>query len=116
MNPPGALEPRVRVVESLGPDAAITVVVAYGEHDHASREVIEDALAPLHANVIVDLSWCSFIDSSIVAVLLAKHAELEAEGRWLELVVPHTNIDLSRTIERLGVAHLVRVRETSPPL
>jgi anti-anti-sigma regulatory factor len=106
----------VRVVEGLGPHGAISVVVVYGEHDHASRDVLADALAALQTSVIVDLSWCTFIDSSVVGVLLTKHAELEADGRWLELVVPPSNANLSRTIGRLGVAHLVRVRDSSPRL
>jgi anti-anti-sigma regulatory factor len=116
---PTYLEPRdarVRVVDGLGSRDPIAVVVLYGEHDYASREVLEDALEPIASNVLVDLSWCAFLDSSIVAVILAKHAELEAQGRWLELVVPSRHTDLARAIDRLGVSQLLAVREPAPPV
>jgi anti-anti-sigma regulatory factor len=109
-------EPQVRVVAEMGARSPITVVVVYGEHDHASRGLLRDALRALETNVIVDLSWCAFIDSSIVALLLEKHAELVRAGRWIELIVPVRNRELSRTIERLGVGHLVPVREQAPPV
>ena len=108
--------PRVRIVDGLGGHDPITVVVVYGEHDHAVRALLGDALAGIETNVIVDLTWCAFIDSSIVAVLLEQHAALVTEGRWLELVVPGRNREVARAIERLGVGHLVPVREAVPPV
>jgi anti-anti-sigma regulatory factor len=109
-------EPQVRVVAEMGARSPITVVVVYGEHDHGSRGLLRDALADLDSNVIVDLSWCAFMDSSIVAVILAKHAELVRAQRWLELIVPPRNRELARTVERLGVGHLMPVRVSAPPV
>jgi anti-anti-sigma regulatory factor len=110
------IAPRIRVVEGMGARGAITVVVVYGEHDHASRGILRDALAGLETNVIVDLSWCVFLDSSTVAVVLERHAALAEEGLWLELIVPARNREIARAIERLGVGHLVPVLDPAPPL
>lgn len=109
-------EARVQIVDGLGWREPVTVVVVYGEHEHASRATLRDALAPLRTHVLIDLSWCAFLDSSIVAVILAKHAELERVGHWLELVVPSRQIDLTRTVQRLGIGQLLAVREPGPPV
>jgi hypothetical protein len=90
--------PLVRTERGLGlPRRPVTALFLHGEHD-----------------LLVDLSWCTFIDSSIIAMLLTKHAELEDDGYRLELIVPPTHVQLSRTFDRLGARRLVAVHDAPP--
>jgi anti-anti-sigma factor len=85
-----------------------------GEHDLAtSREVI-DALARLDGNVLVDLSACEFIDSTIIAALLNDARARAGEGKRLELLVPPENRTVSRTLEVSGAIDLLSIH-TDPP-
>jgi anti-anti-sigma regulatory factor len=101
---------RVEVVPGLGPGASIAVVVVRGALGHASRRVLAEALEPIKSSILVDLGQCMFIDADAIAVILAKHAELQADGRWLELVVPPEHQAVRRTIQRLGLTGLLGVR------
>ncbi len=47
-----------------------------------------DALDPIDTDVLVDLSWCTFVDSSVIALILGKHAALESAGHTLEIILP----------------------------
>jgi anti-anti-sigma regulatory factor len=107
--------PLVRTERGLGlPRRPVTALFLHGEHDFGSRELVGEALAGVHTDVLVDLSWCTFIDSSIIAMLLTKHAELEDDGYRLELIVPPTHVQLSRTFDRLGARRLVAVHDAPP--
>jgi anti-anti-sigma factor len=101
----------LRVVEGLGRGHGSTVVFLYGEHDYASRTAVESALDPLSGHIVVDLSWCAFLDSSIIAMLLAKHAALARDGAELEIVLPARHDHLSATFDQLGMRHLLHVRD-----
>jgi anti-anti-sigma regulatory factor len=101
----------LRVVKGLGHAHGSTVVFLYGEHDYASRHAVEFALDPLSGHVVVDLSWCAFLDSSIIAMLLAKHAALARAGTELEIVFPPRHDHLAATFDQLGVRHLLHVRD-----
>jgi anti-anti-sigma regulatory factor len=103
--------PRVRTVTGLGHRCEVVVVFVHGEHDYGSRTVLEEALAPLGGAVVVDLSWCAFLDSSIVAVILSKHAELKKSGDRLEVIIPPAQEHLASLFDVLGLRALVQVRE-----
>lgn len=108
--------PLVRTEQGLGrPGHPVTAVFLHGEHDFGCREVLGDALVRLHCDVLVDLSWCTFADSSIIASIIAKHAELEREGHRLEVIVPPSHSHLSRAFDRLGARSLLPVRDAPPP-
>jgi anti-anti-sigma regulatory factor len=108
------LSQTLRVVEGLGHAHGSTVVFLYGEHDYASRGAVESALDPLSGHVVVDLSWCAFLDSSIIAMILAKHAALARDGTELEIVLPPRHDHLAATFHQLGVRHLLHVRDAPP--
>ncbi len=107
--------PTVRVVAGLGQVTDTTVVFVHGEHDFGSRGIIEEALMPLRGLVLVDLSRCGFIDSSVIAVLLAKSTAIEREGGRLELIVPPRQAYLTSAVARLGVRGLLAVHDEPPP-
>jgi anti-anti-sigma factor len=89
-------------------------VALHGEHDIATSGAIREALSPIFGNVLVDLSDCSFIDSSVISVLLADCRERRREGQSLEVLVPPWNVSITRTIQVSGVASILTVRDGDP--
>ena len=86
------------------------VVTLRGEHDLSTDAELGRAFAQAlrHARVLVDLSECEFIDSTIVKTLIAAHRRQLGSGGRLELVIPPE----ARQIQRL--AHLIRLDQIMP--
>jgi anti-anti-sigma factor len=86
------------------------VVALRGEHDLSTDAELGRAFARAlqHARVLVDLSECEFIDSTIIKTLIAAHTQQLGSGGRLELVIPPE----ARQVERL--AHLVRLDHFMP--
>lgn len=89
------------------------LVTLHGEHDLTTSESIRRALGPLYGNVLVDLSHCSFIDSTVISALLAKHHELDREAHRLELLVSPANPMIARTLALLGLDALLVVHHST---
>lgn len=86
------------------------VVTLRGEHDLSTVAELDNALARAlqQARVLVDLSTCEFIDSTIIKSLLAASAQQLDSGGRFELVIPPE----ARQVERL--AQLIRLHEVMP--
>jgi anti-anti-sigma factor len=109
--------PRINVrLGREGTPGYVAVVSLNGEHDLATSEGVRVALAPLLGAVLVDLSRCDFVDSTVIGVLLERAEELTSDGYRLELVAPPEGSSAARALEITGVAELVRVlpRSSSP--
>jgi anti-anti-sigma factor len=89
------------------------IVHLVGEHDLATSTSFRDALQQINGNVLVDLSECSFLDSSVIGVLVRDHQARTREGQRLELLLPPQST-VARTLHISGVADLIPVR-TPPP-
>jgi anti-anti-sigma factor len=76
------------------------IVTLCGEHDLASAEELKAALvtASRRRYVIVDLSGCTFIDSSVISVLLRASNELHERGGQLSLVISRGGHRAVRTV------------------
>jgi anti-anti-sigma factor len=85
------------------------IVTLHGEHDLATSADLADALARIGGTVLVDLSSCDFIDSTILGVIIRKAAELRREGFRIDLLVPDGNSPIRRIVEVTGIASLVTV-------
>lgn len=88
----------------------LVIVALRGEHDLASKDELAAALERAGAAeplVVVDLSECAFIDSSVIAVIVAACARVQADGRTLALVIPQTDGIVARTAELSGLRSLV---------
>jgi anti-anti-sigma regulatory factor len=109
---PSAIDVRSGLGSSTRP---VSLVLLRGEHDYGSRERLEAVLQGLEGHVLIDLSQCELIDTSIINVVLTRHRELRAAGFRLELIVPPTQVHLSRTFDLLGIRSIVHVHE-NPPL
>jgi anti-anti-sigma factor len=90
------------------------VVTLRGEHDLNSRPAVAAALARAceRADVLVDLSECAFIDSTIIGVLVAAFQAQAESGRRLELTVPPDAHALRRVTEIAGLATFMTIHET----
>jgi anti-anti-sigma factor len=78
-----------------------------GEHDLATGPAIAAALASIQGNVLVDLSACQFVDSTVISVLILDQQARQREGQRLEVLVPVANTIVSRTLEVAGVSSVL---------
>jgi anti-anti-sigma factor len=85
------------------------IVTLRGEHDLATTGQLRDSLRPLLGNVLVDLSECSFVDSTVIGALIAASQELGREGHELSLVVPPDNENIARTLEIVRIGELMPI-------
>jgi anti-anti-sigma factor len=90
------------------------IVTLRGEHDLATSQDVRRTLGPIYGNVLVDLSDCGFIDSTVIGALLTKYQELEREGHRLELIVSSENPTIARTLSIVGLDTLVVVHQSPP--
>jgi anti-sigma B factor antagonist len=101
-------KPSVEVVQH---SPRIAVVALAGEHDVSTKGNLLDALASasVRHHVIVDLSLCTFADSSVVSALLA----LDSVGvSSVTLVVPETQRAVRRTFELVSMDEFVPVYDS----
>ena len=84
----------------------VAIVTLRGDHDAGRKQALRDALDGTgpQLNVIVDLTECTFVDSSVVAALKAAGHELEARGGTLALVIPPKSASLQRAAKLSGLA------------
>jgi anti-anti-sigma factor len=111
----GARRPEVRV--EVGPTVRgpyVALIDLCGEHDLATAEAVRVSLAPHRGNVLVNLSQCDFIDSTVIGVVICKAQELESEGYRLELVVPAEALNVSRVFATIRMADLLTIHEAMP--
>jgi anti-anti-sigma factor len=100
-------------VEAHSFDASI--VTLCGEHDLSSTPQIKRAFEEIGARrrVLVDLSHCIFIDSSVVSALLRASEALRAQGGQLSLVISSDRHQaVRRLIELMRVDRLLPTYET----
>ena len=73
------------------PSPALAVVSLVGEHDLADCESLKQALdlaASRRRHLIVDLSDCAFIDSTVISLLLYAKGEIVSDGGRFGIVIP----------------------------
>ena len=94
-------------------DHGFTVITLAGESDsYTAPRVRSDLAAALgdEAPLVVDLSQATFIDSTIVGVLLESLAEYEKRERPLLLLLPEDAApEVHRLFELTGLASLLPV-------
>jgi anti-anti-sigma factor len=94
------------------PDIAIATLG--GEHDLNSKAEVGDVLVRASAQpfVLVDLSECTFIDSTVLALLVITRQRLWERGGRLELVVPHETSAVQRVMQIAGLTAYLTIHET----
>jgi stage II sporulation protein AA (anti-sigma F factor antagonist) len=98
------------VVDAMSPGVAVVRVL--GELDLATCERIEEAFtsAASAPRVIVDLTGCTFLDSSGVRVLVTAHRDASTVGGGVELVASDPNI--LRVLEITSLNTVLTVHST----
>jgi anti-anti-sigma factor len=115
--PGGGIPSKPTVNVELNPATApgfAAIVRLCGEHDLATGSEIVGALEPVYGNVLVDLTTCEFIDSTVISVLIVNQQARQREGQRLELLVPPENTMVRRTLEVSGVTEVLSVRSALP--
>lgn len=90
------------------PETGPVTVTASGELDVARSELtaaIDEALAGGAARIVVNLLDVSFIDSSVLQVLVLAHREVSRRNGWIRLV--YTNHLIARVIDMTGLAEIL---------
>jgi anti-sigma B factor antagonist len=92
-------------VDRIEPDIAVIAVV--GEHDLTTAPKLReqlDALLDEGLGIVVDLSGTTFIDSSVLATLLAASRDARERGSGFAVTVPTQEADgVRRVIEVTGL-------------
>jgi anti-anti-sigma factor len=95
--------------------ATAAVVTLGGDHDVASIEAIEDAfrVAGAGRDLLVDLTDCTFVDSTIIKLLLRTMRMLEATGARFELVIdPAPSGHVARVAALMGIAEVISTHDS----
>jgi anti-sigma B factor antagonist len=93
-------------------DSGLTVLAIAGEHDLSTAPVLRQRLNGLIADgrpIVVDLSSATFVDSSILGVILDARQRAEASG--LGFAVSHANgaDPVGRVLDITGLRHKLPV-------
>lgn len=102
---------RPQVDVTLDRDGYARVVALRGEHDLATSEAVRVALRPMHGPVLVDLSDCEFVDSTIIEALLTSGQRFASAGQRLELLLPPAQSIVTRALELINVRDLLVVHD-----
>jgi anti-anti-sigma factor len=95
--------------------ARTAVVTLGGDHDVASRDAVADAFrqAASGRHLLVDLSGCTFVDSTIIKLLLQTMRQLEDSDARLELVIDTASSGhVARVAELMGIAEVIPTHGT----
>jgi anti-anti-sigma factor len=92
----------------------VAVVTLRGEHDLSTQPVLARALAlaAAHSNVVVDLSECAFIDSTVIKELIRTSTTVRAGGDHLMLVIPPEQAQVARIAKIVRLAEIFGVHES----
>jgi anti-anti-sigma factor len=91
------------------------IVTLRGEHDLGSKLAVSRALAEASGrrDVLVDLSECTFLDSSVISALLQASNRLHEHAGLLELVIPEgAHPAVLRVFELMSLERLLPVHGT----
>lgn len=89
-------------------------VALRGEWDISTQPQLTAALQPSRErqNVVIDLSECSFLDSTTIGMLITLDRELAANGGRLAVVLPPSQNVVNRAFSLLRVREVLSVHDT----
>jgi anti-sigma B factor antagonist len=107
-------EPTAPAVEVEFRPPGIALVKLRGEHDIASKQHLTEALATASAqlNVLVDLSECTFMDSTVIATFFCACEMLKQRGGRLELVIPQAATTVQNVAKLTALDKILPIHET----
>lgn len=102
---------------AFGVEGYAAMVSLDGEHDLATREAVRVALLPLCGRVLVDLTACTFLESTIIETIVAKASDLKRDGYDLAITTSPGS-PVASLLELVSVGDVVRIIDTpgsAPP-
>ncbi len=92
----------------------VAFVALHGEHDLSSTQPVSEALATAGArrDVLVNLSDCTFVDSSVIAMLFRARTQLELHDRRLELIIPPHATAVRRIADVTVLNAILRIHDS----
>lgn len=108
-SPTGASPPQAGAVRVGHHAPGLAFVEMRGEHDLSTVPTLAEALeqAAAHSNVLVDLSGCTFIDSSVIQVLIKTAHVVQARNERFVLVIPPEQQQVTRVAELTHLAEII---------
>jgi anti-anti-sigma factor len=94
--------------------APSSVLIALrGEWDVSTQPQLAEALqhARGRQNVVIDLSDCSFVDSTTIGMLITLDHQLAADSGRLEIALPPSHNVVNRAFSLLGVREVLSVHD-----
>jgi anti-anti-sigma factor len=90
------------------------IVTLRGEHDLNTRPELGEALARAgeESSVLVDLSECEFIDSTVIGALVVAFQTVTERGRRFELAIPADAKAVQRVARVAGLATFLTIHGT----
>jgi anti-anti-sigma factor len=97
-------------IEVFHPGASLAIAELIGEHDLGHYEALKTALlgaAVRASNVIVDLSRCTFMDSTVVNILLHTQHFVALHHGNFAVVLPSEEGPVARVADMMRLAELL---------
>jgi anti-sigma B factor antagonist len=90
------------------------LVALRGEWDISTQPQLAEALQRSRGrqNVVIELSDCSFLDSTTIGMLITLDRELAASGGRLEVALPPSQNVVNRAFALLGIREVLSVHDT----
>jgi anti-anti-sigma factor len=106
--------PQRGTVEVAHLEPGLAVVTMHGEHDLSTRVVLAQALqlAAARSNVVVDLSECSFIDSTVINEFIKCSKSVHAGGERFLLVIPPDQTHVARLARVVRMAEMIELHDS----
>jgi len=104
--------PGSAAVVRAGPGLAIVEV--RGEHDLSTEPALTRALeqAAERANVLADLSDCTFADSTALTALIKAAQAVQARGDLFAVAIPPRARQVARVAQMIGLSDLLALHES----
>jgi anti-anti-sigma factor len=111
---PSPRGPKPSSIESGHHAPGLAFVRLHGEHDLTSEAKLQSALAraAAHSHVLVDLSDCTFMDSTVIKWLIRAGRAVEARGERLVLAIPPAQRDVARLAQMVHLGEIMPVFES----
>jgi anti-anti-sigma factor len=101
--------------DPAAPPGMAAIVRLRGGHDIATSRTLREALNSVAGSVLLDLSECQFIDSSVIYVIFSDAHSRAKNGQQLEVLVPPENRAITRTLEIARAEDVLTVHRAVPP-
>lgn len=106
--------PRPGSAEVVHGEPGLAVVEVRGEHDLSTEPALIRALerAAEHANVLADLSECTFADSTALTALIKAAQAAQSRGDHFAVAIPPGARQVARVAEMTGLGELLALHDS----